>query len=92
MIFSSILFILVFLPVFLLIYYIVPVSGRNVVLLIGSLFFYAYGEPRYIFLLLGSILVNYILGRGLGSHRKILKLFCLLLGVSLNLGLLLFFK
>ena len=92
MIFSSILFILVFLPVFLLIYYIVPVSGRNVVLLIGSLFFYAYGEPRYIFLLLGSILVNYILGRGLGSHRKILKRFCLLLGVSLNLGLLLFFK
>ena len=49
MVFSSITFLYYFLPIVLLIYFIVPSKFRNLVLLISSLFFYFYGEPRYIF-------------------------------------------
>ncbi|MBR4795697.1 MAG: hypothetical protein IK050_04595 [Lachnospiraceae bacterium] len=58
MIFSSLFFLMIFLPVLLLIYCIVPVKARNVVLLIASLFFYAFGEPKYVLIMLGSIIFN----------------------------------
>ena len=92
MIFSSLLFILVFLPVVLVLYYIVPISARNVVLLIGSIVFYTYGEPRYIFLLLGSVCFNYIMGRCLDVKNRFLRVFFLTVGISSNLSLLFFFK
>ena len=60
MIFSSIEFLLLFLPIFLLCYRLSPDKIKNVVLLAGSLIFYALGEPRYLALLMVSILVNYI--------------------------------
>ena len=60
MIFSSIEFLLLFLPIFLLCYRLSPDRIKNVVLLAGSLIFYALGEPRYLALLMVSILVNYI--------------------------------
>lgn len=65
MVFSSVEFILIFLPVFLIAYYITPVSYRNVILLLGSLIFYAYGEPKFVLLLIVSMLVNYFLARGI---------------------------
>lgn len=65
MVFSSVEFILIFLPVFLIVYYITPVSYRNVILLFGSLVFYAYGEPKFVFLLIASMFVNYFLARGI---------------------------
>lgn len=65
MVFSSVEFILIFLPVFLIAYYITPVSYRNVILLLGSLIFYAYGEPKFVFLLIASMFVNYLLARGI---------------------------
>lgn len=65
MVFSSVEFILIFLPVFLIVYYITPVSYRNVILLLGSLIFYAYGEPKFVFLLIVSMFVNYFLARGI---------------------------
>lgn len=65
MVFSSVEFILIFLPVFLIAYYITPVSYRNVILLLGSLVFYAYGEPKFVFLLIASMFVNYLLARGI---------------------------
>lgn len=92
MIFSSLLFILVFLPVVLVLYYIVPISARNVVLLIGSIVFYTYGEPRYIFLLLGSVCFNCIMGRCLDVKNRFLRVFFLTVGISSNLSLLFFFK
>ena len=92
MIFSSLLFILVFLPIVLMIYYIVPISARNVVLLIGSIAFYTYGEPRYIFLLLGSVCFNYMIGRCLEAKNRFLRLFFLTVGISSNISLLFFFK
>lgn len=72
MIFSSIEFLLIFLPMFLLLYRITPKKAKNVVLLSGSLIFYALGEPRYLILLMVSVLVNYFLGLhlGQGARRK----------------------
>ncbi|MEZ3470156.1 MAG: hypothetical protein K1W40_17685, partial [Schaedlerella sp.] len=63
MLFSSITFLFVFLPVTLAVYYLAPVQMRNLVMLAASLFFYAWGEPVYIILMLLSILMNYYLAR-----------------------------
>ena len=62
MLFSSLVFLFTFLPITLLVYYLVPRKVKNVVLLIASLIFYAWGEPVYIFLMLISILFNYFCG------------------------------
>ncbi|MDE6983588.1 MAG: MBOAT family protein [Lachnospiraceae bacterium] len=94
MVFSSLSFIFVFLPVFLALYYILPAKCRNLLLFFGSLVFYSFGEPYYLFLILCSITVNFIIGRGLehfeGRHfeRKTL----LILSLIYNFGFLLFFK
>ncbi|MBQ9082342.1 MAG: MBOAT family protein [Clostridia bacterium] len=67
MLFSSIPFLYYFLPVVLLLYFIVPKAWRNMVLLLVSLFFYFYGEPVYVLLMLGSSLSAYV--HGLLIHR-----------------------
>ena len=59
MLFSSIVFLFTFLPVTLIVYYIVPGAFKNVVMLLASLVFYAWGEPVYIILMIVSILVSY---------------------------------
>ncbi len=69
MVFSSLVFIFWFLPIFFTIYYVVPGQIKNAVLLIGSIVFYAWGEPKYLVLILLSILVNYIAGIIIG-HIK----------------------
>ncbi|MDO4283337.1 MAG: MBOAT family O-acyltransferase [Clostridia bacterium] len=69
MLFSSLLFLFRFLPLVLIAYYIVPKSYRNLILLVFSLAFYAWGEPIYIFLMLASILVSYT-GGSLIDHFK----------------------
>ena len=68
--FSSISFLFYFLPLFFIIYYLIPARAKNVVLLVGSLFFYAWGEPRWILLLLASILVTWLLGRARSVSPK----------------------
>ena len=74
MLFSSIEFLFRFLPVFILIYLLVPEKYRNIVLLSGSLIFYGVGEPYYVLLLIFSIIVNYIAGMLiLSQNRKIRK-------------------
>lgn len=62
MLFSSITFLYAFLPVLLILYFVVPPRGQNGVLLAASLLFYAWGEPVYLFLMLGSILAGYGFG------------------------------
>ena len=94
MVFSSTIFLCVYLPLVLLGYYICPKKGRNLFLLIASLVFYAWGEPKYVFLMIFSILVNYIFGRLMDKHRenkKRMKLL-LVLSVVIDLGLLSVFK
>lgn len=60
MVFSSLVFLFVFLPLFLLVYYILPNRNyRNLILLAASVFFYAWGEPLYVFLMIAFVMVNY---------------------------------
>ena len=91
MVFSSVTFLFVFLPVTLLLYYIVPKRCRNLVLLLMSLVFYAWGEPVYVILMLYSILLNYGMGRLMDSLRHRKKA-VLVFTVILNLFILGFFK
>lgn len=70
MIFNSIEFLLIFLPLFLLIYRFTPDRNKNAVLLAGSLIFYALGEPRYLALLVCSVLVNYMFGLHIGQDLR----------------------
>ena len=61
MLFSSIVFIFYFLPIVLAAYYLLPKKCRNGVLLIASIFFYSWGEPVYVFLMIFSAVFNYIM-------------------------------
>ncbi len=70
MIFSSLLFLFRFLPAVLIVYYIVPAPLRNLVLLLFSLVFYAWGEPVYILLMLASILISYTGGIAVDRLRR----------------------
>jgi alginate O-acetyltransferase complex protein AlgI len=93
MVFSSSLFLLYFLPVFLLIYYLAARPLKNIVLLVGSILFYAWGAPKFIFVLLGTTLLDFILVQWMdktnrGYWRKIM----LCISVGLNVGLLFYFK
>ena len=93
MVFSSITFLYYFLPILLLIYFIVPFKFKNLVLLIFSLLFYFYGEPTYIWILLLSILINYIGGLVIGkSESKSIKKISLILTIIVDVGLLFYFK
>ncbi|OUQ59535.1 transcriptional regulator [Tyzzerella sp. An114] len=70
MVFSSIIFIFLFLPVLLGVYYIVPQKFRNIIMLIFSLVFYAWGEPVYIILMIYSIVFNYFMGLNIGALKE----------------------
>ena len=69
MVFSSLLFLFRFLPIMLVVYYCTPRRFRNAVLFGGSLVFYAWGEPVYLFLMLYSILFNYVMGLDIYRRR-----------------------
>ena len=92
MVFRSLIFLFFFLPAVLFCYYIVPtrfIRARNMVLLLFSLFFYFYGEPKLIIMLVLSILMNYLFGLSMRSrYRKSLLIFC----ITANLTLLGVFK
>lgn len=94
MLFSSNLFLFIFLPAVLLIYYLVPRVLRNPVLLIFSLFFYGWGEPVYLLLMIGNILLNYIGGYIISIEKRKGKrgTGALIVSVTLNLLLLAYFK
>lgn len=91
MVFSSLEFIFRFLPLFLLIYYIMPARFRNAVLFLGSLCFYAWGDLKYLFLILISILINYFIVIEM-KRNKIYSRMWLIAALLYNLGMLFFFK
>ncbi len=103
MIFSSILFLCIFLPVMIVGYFVLPKKLKNVYLLLGSLFFYAWGEPKYIFIMLASIIGNYCFGMLLhylamkqSKPEQVpapwAKRAVLIVAVLFNLGILIYFK
>ncbi len=95
MVFSSLLFLFMYLPIVLLIYYAVPFKYRNLFLFFANLVFYGWGEPIYVTLMLFSTVVDYTCGHFIDKYRtrnrKIAKTF-LVLSMCINLGLLGFFK
>lgn len=94
MLFSSITFLFLFLPVTVLIYYLVPQKTKNLVLLIASLFFYAWGEPVYVVLMILSILLNFFCGKDIGEKRAdpVRAKRSLIFAVVMNVLILGFFK
>lgn len=93
MVFSSLEFIFRFFPIFLLVYYIVPYRFRNVVLIFGSLFFYAWGDHKYLILIVLSVLVNHILVLNMNMYQSATsKKLWLITALFFNFGLLFFFK
>lgn len=94
MVFSSSIFLFLFLPIVLFVYYLCHDRVKNGWLLLASLFFYSWGEPKHIFLMLGSIVVNYFLGIEIEKvpkkykRRKVLLIFTCII----DIGLLIIFK
>jgi alginate O-acetyltransferase complex protein AlgI len=88
MVFSSLTFLFVFLPVLLAAYYAAPARHRNAVALAASAFFYAWGAPRFVIVLFVSGLVDYVLGRELPEGRRAprARKGVLALAVVLNVG------
>ena len=95
MVFSSTIFLFGYLPLSLLIYYVMPLKGRNLALFLLSLIFYGFGEPTYIAVMLASVAVAYLTGFPIGkyrvSHPRRARVW-LILSLCLNLAPLLFFK
>ena len=97
MLFSSEVFLFVFLPAVLLGYYILKPLGRqlqNIFLLLASLVFYAWGEPQFVIIMITSIVANYIFGLLIGcfKEKKKLKCFFLILSIIYNVSILFVFK
>lgn len=93
MIFSSIPFLYYFLPAVMLTYFLVPWRGKNAVLLLFSLLFYGWGEPKLLLLMVVTILVFYLCGRRMGrTEEKKIRKFWLLVSVFVGVGLLGIFK
>ena len=94
MLFSSITFLFLFLPIMLAVYYIAPFRLKNGLLLTASLFFYAWGEPVYIILMVLSILLNYFCGMDIenNSENEARAKRSLIFAVVVNILLLVFFK
>ena len=98
MVFSSLEFLFLYLPVTLLLYFIIPpkyLKWRNFILLITSLVFYGWGEPVYVFLMVFTIIVDYICGyyvaKYLDTDKKKSKT-VMIISILINLGILGFFK
>lgn len=92
MVFSSIFFIFCFLPVFMLIYYLLPGKSRNIALVLGSLIFYAWGEPVYVILMLFSSVFNYYMAMELDNSEDSSRKGNLIFTIIVNLVILVFFK
>ena len=93
MVFSSHIFLLYFLPAFLLLYFVVPAKGRNIVLLLASIVFYAWGAPDFILILLASTVANFYVVRLMHKAQtpRAKKPWCAL-AITICLGLLAYFK
>lgn len=94
MVFSSLIFLYFFLPIVMILYFILPSKYKNLLIFISGLFFYAWGEPKYVIIMILSTIIDYTAGRLMdyfdNSPRK--RTICLLVSVIMNLGLLAVFK
>lgn len=94
MVFSSIEFIFRFLPIFLIIYYLVPAGYRNIVLFLGSILFYSFGDPKYLILIFLSIFVNNLAVNKIRKNENVpqIKRYWFVGALIYNFAMLFFFK
>lgn len=93
MVFSSLTFLCIFMPITFGMYLLMPtMRARNALLVIVSVIFYAYGEPIFVFLMIASTILNYFLGLAIGKREDGARTACLTIGVIVNLGILAVFK
>lgn len=94
MVFSSLTFLLAFLVITMILYYIMPDKGKNVVILVSGLLFYAWGEPIYVLVMILSTFIDYTAGRIIDKNddKPKVRLVCLIVSLVMNLGLLGVFK
>ncbi len=94
MVFSSLTFLFAFLPITLIVYYLVPKKAKNIVILISGLVFYAWGEPIYVLAMIASTFIDYTAGRIIAKYddRPKIRTICLIVSLVMNLGLLGTFK
>ncbi len=92
MVFSSTVFLFIFLPIVYILYLVIPsIKAKNILLIMASLLFYAFGEPITVFLMIFSVLVNYFFGLAIEKYDKKDKLF-LIISIVFNLLILCIFK
>jgi alginate O-acetyltransferase complex protein AlgI len=94
MIFSSLIFLSIFLPIFLSIYYAAPSKYRNLVALSGSLFFYSWGAPKFIFVLIGSSMCDYLISKRIHTNTigSLSRRYWLICALVINLSVFLYCK
>jgi alginate O-acetyltransferase complex protein AlgI len=93
MVFSSITFIFYFLPLFFFFYYLADKRYKNALILCGSIFFYAWGAPQFIFVILGTTVIDFYIVRMMdASTTQSLRKLLLCISLAINLGLLFYFK
>jgi len=92
MVFSSIIFLLYFLPLFLLVLFVSPKKFKNIVILISSIFFYSWGAPKFIFVILITTILDFFLVKKIHTSEKKTKTIWLIISLLMNLGLLFCFK
>ncbi len=94
MVFSTSIFIYLFLPITLIIYYLAPKKGKNLIILLSGLLFYSWGEPIYVIVMLISTMIDYFAGLIMNHFegRKVPRRICLIVSIVMNLGLLGIFK
>lgn len=93
MVFSSITFLIYFLPIFLLLYHLVPNKYKNALILIASIYFYSWGGPKFILVILGTTCLDYFLVKAMNNQKtQSSKTKFLIISLCLNLGLLFYFK
>lgn len=92
MVFSSSLFLLYFLPFFLLIYYFLPLKFKNLFAMVASLLFYAWGAPKYVFIVIFSIFLDFYLAQQIHKHEGKKRKLLLITAVAINISFLLYFK
>lgn len=92
MVYNSTFFLLYFLPVFLILYYLLPGRFRNVFLLMASIAFYAWGTPKFVFVVMASVVADYYILQFMSLSAGRFRRSLFWLSVVLNLGLLVYFK
>lgn len=92
MVFSSSLFLLYFLPFFLIIYFVIPYKLRNLFIVAASILFYSWGGPKYIFIIFFSIIFDFFIAKLIHQSVENKRKLWLCIGICFNLGFLFYFK